>query len=271
MESRIMQVFYGNDCLPYKDKERKVHYPIIGNTFAGANNTTTIRFYVDRIGGTDNVKWVAVSKLPNEQIGSEVLGDDKVFYDEELNESYVELSLSKYYTSLKGDVAISLNGYEGGVNVIENDGIYTILGSPTIQATGVVMITINYAPQIIPKNTFSFSNLQLILAELQKKLDKINGFYIIDDISTADLSSFLENQFFFDITTTKFYLWNGETYSEAPITANIVVDSALSSTSENPVQNKVIYSALQDKANTSALGDQVSFTYADGLLTITSI
>ncbi len=34
---------------------------------------------------------------------------------------------------------------------------------------------------------------------------------------------------------------------------SVTVDSALSSTSENPVQNKAIYSALQDKANTSAI------------------
>lgn len=35
--------------------------------------------------------------------------------------------------------------------------------------------------------------------------------------------------------------------------STITVDSALSSTSENPVQNKVIYSALGDKADTSAI------------------
>ena len=64
MESRIMQVFYGNDCLPYKDVERKVHYPVVGNTFVGANNTTQIRFYVDRIGG-NNYTWVAKVKKPD--------------------------------------------------------------------------------------------------------------------------------------------------------------------------------------------------------------
>ena len=38
MESRIMQVFYGNDCLPYKDSARQVHYPIVGSSFIGTNN-----------------------------------------------------------------------------------------------------------------------------------------------------------------------------------------------------------------------------------------
>ena len=36
-------------------------------------------------------------------------------------------------------------------------------------------------------------------------------------------------------------------------TAKVTVDSALSSTSENPVQNKIIYSALGDKADASAI------------------
>jgi hypothetical protein len=42
-------------------------------------------------------------------------------------------------------------------------------------------------------------------------------------------------------------LWTGS------VPSNITVDSALSSTSENPVQNKVIYSALGDKADASSI------------------
>lgn len=42
-------------------------------------------------------------------------------------------------------------------------------------------------------------------------------------------------------------LWTGS------MPSNITVDSALSSTSENPVQNKVIYSALGDKADASSI------------------
>lgn len=259
MESRIMNVFYGEDCLPYKDKNRSVHYPVIGNTFAGANNTTQIRFYVRDIGGVENVKWVAVSKLPNGQVGNEVLGNDKIHYDDFNQEYYVALDLNSFYTSLKGDVAIALNGYEGGINVEEDSesGIYTIYGTPTIQATGVVIITINYAPQVLPMSSFNFTNLQLILAELAKKLDKINGFYVINNISTADLSSFSEGQYFYDIESEKYYLWNGETYSETNITA----------TSDMATKTWVVQ---QGYVSSSALGDQVTYSFSSGTLTITS-
>lgn len=61
-------------------------------------------------------------------------------------------------------------------------------------------------------------------------------------------------------------LWNG---SE---TAKIDVDSALSSTSENPVQNKVINSALASKANSSALSNYLPKSGGEmsGDITITS-
>lgn len=55
------------------------------------------------------------------------------------------------------------------------------------------------------------------------------------------------------------YYWNGSTwvdggsYGGGGGGGSITVDSALSSTSENPVQNKAIYSALQSKANSSDL------------------
>ena len=36
--ARIMNVFYGANALPYKDKERAVHFPILnGNTFNGSS------------------------------------------------------------------------------------------------------------------------------------------------------------------------------------------------------------------------------------------
>lgn len=46
--------------------------------------------------------------------------------------------------------------------------------------------------------------------------------------------------------------------------ATVTVDSALSGTSENPVQNKVIYTALAGKAGTS-----VATTSANGLMSST--
>ena len=138
MESRIMQVFYGNDCLPYKDKERQVHYPVVGNSFTGASDTTKIRFYVKDIGGVENVTWVAVVKLPNGKIGFKVLS--AIGNDLEVGERYIEFSLNSFYTQYNGDLAIALKGYQGNIQVEEDDdtGIYEIVGTPTIQATGVI-------------------------------------------------------------------------------------------------------------------------------------
>lgn len=50
-------------------------------------------------------------------------------------------------------------------------------------------------------------------------------------------------------------------------TGTVAVDSALSSTSENPVQNKVIDAALQGKANATALEDYVRKETGKGLST----
>lgn len=45
MRERFMNVYYGQDCLPYKDKAREVHYPVIGGVITGENNVTHIRFF----------------------------------------------------------------------------------------------------------------------------------------------------------------------------------------------------------------------------------
>lgn len=57
------------------------------------------------------------------------------------------------------------------------------------------------------------------------------------------------------------YYWNGSAFADGGAYGgsggggggSVTVDSTMSSTSENPVQNKVIYTALQSKANSSAL------------------
>ena len=82
MEIKILQVFYGKDGLPYKDKDRQVHFPITGTGFLGASNTTKIKFYYDELDNLDETTWVAVSKLPNGKVGSRVL---ESYLDEELN------------------------------------------------------------------------------------------------------------------------------------------------------------------------------------------
>ena len=93
MESKVLQVFYGTDFLPYKDRELTIHFPIVGNAFQGSVNTNEIRFYIDRIGGT-NATWVAVTKLPNGKIGSKVL---HTYNDNDGNGYYAKLVLDSFY------------------------------------------------------------------------------------------------------------------------------------------------------------------------------
>ena len=178
MESRIMQVFYGNDCLPYKDSARSVHYPIVGNSFVGASNTTQIRFYVRDIGGVNNVSWVAIAKLPNGKISSQVLSS--VHLDSELDEYYVAFDLSSYYTQVKGDVFISLNGYQGGVQIEQDEetDIYTVVGTPVIEATGSIKLAVNYAPQLPLGQHFNISDLQQVLGALINKANVVNKIVI---------------------------------------------------------------------------------------------
>ena len=61
MKTKVLQVFYNENGLPFKDQGRTVHFPIIGSGFMGASNTTQIKFYFKEI-GDDAVKYVAVSK-----------------------------------------------------------------------------------------------------------------------------------------------------------------------------------------------------------------
>ena len=69
-----------------------------------------------------------------------------------------------------------------------------------------------------------------------------------------------------------------DTYAKKTDITNITVDSALSSTSTNPVQNKVIYSALEDKMNTAdilsgfaLLGGATNIRWREGTQFIGSI
>lgn len=52
---------------------------------------------------------------------------------------------------------------------------------------------------------------------------------------------------------------------------SVTVDSAMSSTSENPVQNKVIYNALQSKANSSDIPTVVSTVTSGGTNPVNSV
>lgn len=220
MEIKILQVFYGKDGLPYKDKDRQVHFPITGTGFLGASNTTKIKFYYDELDETNQTTWVAVSKLPNGRVGSRVL---ESYLDDELNEHYALLELDNYYTQYKGDVFISLQGYQGGVNVDydEENSQYEIHGTPTIAATGSIKFTINYANQFVGSGETDNINFQRVLAALGTKLGmrayseyveelpsegNPNVFYVVnDDPDNPTLANiYVWNE------DTRHYIWVGD-------------------------------------------------------------
>lgn len=208
MKIRILQVFYGADNLPYKDQARTVHYPITGNGFQNANNTTQIRFYFSQLSG-ENTTWVAVSKLPNGKVGSKVL---ETYIDDELNEPYALLELDSYYTQYKGEVFISLQGYQGGVKVTYNEEtkIYEISGTPTIAATGSVKFTNNYAPSFVGSGQEQNITIQQLLGYLSSKADIGNTIYVVSDIDDEDLSGYEDGQVIYDLFSDLYYEVNSQ-------------------------------------------------------------
>lgn len=168
---KIMSVYYGCDKLPYKDENREVHYPIVSgvNNFIGENNTTKIRFYVDRIGGHETT-WVAIIKKSDGSLTYRLL-------DDIANEEYVELSLTSYYLEYEGALVISLQGYSGGTNVSVDyeDGVYEISGTPTIICTGNIKIMVNYAPiHLNMGSEIQPNEYQLLLARLAQNIEQKN-------------------------------------------------------------------------------------------------
>ena len=195
LEPKVMQVFYDGNGLPFKDSARTVHYPIVGNSFAGSNKTRQINFYVDQIGGTSEVTWVIVSKLPNGKIGYEIL--DSVSIDDELDENYLVFNLSAYYTQVKGDLFLALRGYEGEVEFVEGqDGVYQISGDPLIEVTGAIKLAINYAPMIPTGTQVLPTDIDLIISALNNAILKNNGILVVSN-RPADLSSYGNGQMFY--------------------------------------------------------------------------
>lgn len=103
MESRIMQIYYGNDRLPYKDKGREVHYPMVGSLITGENNTTKVYFYVGKIGGALR-QWVADIKKPDGTLSYQLLNVGR----EVDNDYLVELDISYLYANQTGRVELDL-------------------------------------------------------------------------------------------------------------------------------------------------------------------
>ena len=261
--TKIMQVFYGTDCLPYKDKERAVHFPIVGSAFLGASNTTTIRFYVDRIGDYQDT-WVANAKLPNGKVGNQILTSGT---DTELNEHYVELQLSTFYTQAKGDLYISLNGFAGGVQIVGLDEngeptsddseivTYTVVGIPTIQATGVIKLAINYATPIIEGDGIEIITLQSLMAEIGTKLSKNSGKYlkVVDNVANINESAYEEylvsGDIVYSVANKKFYALSG-TYPSL-VSTEIVL--TLSSAEIHTLDASIVN--ITDELNVSSFGD----------------
>lgn len=201
MEEKLIQVFYGTDCLPHKDKECKVHYPIVGSAFLGASETTKIRFYYSKI-GDNNVTWVSEAKRPDGKTGSQVLSKSS---DED--GSYAELSLSGWYTQVKGDLYISLKGYQGGVTYQYDSEthIYSITGTPVVQATGAIKLAVNYTPiGDVPDYTDEYTTYQQILAGLGDKIDIEDGIVVIVD-ATEPSSIYEDGQIAYALTQKRLY------------------------------------------------------------------
>lgn len=239
MQDKVLSVFYAEDRLPYKDASRETHYPIVnGNVFNGANNVTKIRYYLDRIGGFTDVTWVVVSKLPNGQLASEVLNSNNAVYDEELGENYIEFEISSYYTTLKGDVYLSVQGYQGGVEMEQDEdtGIYSIYGTPTIQATGSIKIGVNYAPQIVQGAHFTTSDLQQVLGLISGKANTSDTFIIIDNI-LADISGFSVGQVFFDKQTKSYWAKGSDNYLQS---FDVGLERAVTLTGTETIANLVL-------------------------------
>ena len=232
MNSRILQVFYDDKCYPFKDQERQVRFPIVGNSFVGASNITTIRFYIDQIGSIDDT-WVANSKLPNGKMGNEVLSTKGSDIINGVEEHYVELSLSTFYTQAKGDLYISLNGFYGGVSITENNGIYSISGIPTIQATGSIKISIYYATPLLDGDEVDVITLQQLLGVISSKLGKDENQYLkivsnINQINTDTYQAYLSSgSVVYSIANKKFYLLSGS----YPLLVATEIDLALGSLS----------------------------------------
>lgn len=226
MSNRIMRVFYGNDYLPYKDKELTKHFPIVGNEFVGANNITEIRFYCDNMNAS--ATYVANIKLPNGRLTSRlcVSGADT-------DGNYKSLVLDYKITELKGNVYIGLNGYSGLVDITDEDedGILEINGTPDIIATGVINIAMNYAPIVVPYDNLEFSDYQTLLGYIGNKANKELTIATIDSLS-SQYSEYANGQIIYVKSERKLFQKHDSQLTEITLkdieTINSTLASALS-------------------------------------------
>lgn len=175
METKIINVFYGDDYLPYKDKDRIVHYPIVGGAFLGASDTTRIKFYIGEIGGV-NTTWLSIGKLANGKTVEKIL-----LTSSDENGNYAYLDLSSAFTQAKGDLYITLAGVEGTATMEydEDTGLYTLDGNPVVGMTGPIKLSINYATPIIDYS-IDENTLQDLLPLISQKLNTSKGIYVLN-------------------------------------------------------------------------------------------
>ena len=199
---KVLQVFYDDQCYPFKDSARAIRFPIAGGVFAGTNNTKEIRFYVDQIGGTSGISWVVVSKLPNGKIGYEVCSD--VQTDSELGENYLSFDLSAYYTQVKGDLYLALRGYQGEITFTDSDsdGVYEINGDPLIEVTGTIKLAINYSPMVNTGTQVLPTDVDRMIAALSNYLLITSGIIVVRNIASQNASDYNVNQILLEYTVS---------------------------------------------------------------------
>ncbi len=228
MDNRIMQVFYDVNCYPFKDKELSTRYPIVGCSFTGSHNYNKIHFYVKEIGGVNNITWVANTKLPNGRIIYQVLST--IGLDSDINQYYVEMDISSFYTQLKGDIYISLNGCDGDVEISEDgQGIQTIeavLNTRTIVATGSIKISMNYAVQRPQGFSFQLDQYQDIIDALSDKANILNTIQVISSTSDVDLDNFEVGQLFYSIALGEQQYYELRVVNGNKQLVQIILDSA---------------------------------------------
>ena len=208
MNIKTLKVFYGGDFLPYKDKEREVHYPNVGSDFQGAESITNIRFYISEI-ASNNTTFAVAIELPNGKIGSKVLAPTQ--YDSELGEYYVTLGIDRFITQKAGNVSISLRGYQGDIQ-LEYDEVtqlYVLVGgTPVTAVTGSIKLRVNQEPQALQGDLDEEVTLQEVLALLSTKLNITDGIFVVQDITQANISDLENGQLIYSKNTDSVYKRN---------------------------------------------------------------
>lgn len=201
---KIMRIYYDNAGYPYKDSALSVRYPIVeGNEFTGANNTTEVHFYTNNLSA--GATWVANCKLPNSELVNRLL----IPTVDEQGVVYQKLLLDRELTNFQGHLKIGLNGYAGNISIdeeeLDENNIVVISGTPTIIATGIVDIAMNYNPVIIPLSSLTPTEYEQLLAIIGSKLDITKGIYVVEDITNENYLNYALGQILYDKESKLFY------------------------------------------------------------------